>query len=191
MTHVSPNVGTGVAPWSPVLRRMKQWFTVAIKAVRMVARFVVGKMVVGASVLGVELQKATPSFAHVVGDDFWNPKLAHQSLLQRPRRQELNTLTSSLLMQLAACQRLHTQWGMAPALADDEHLRADVLSAQSIFGTAKLTLGVIACCNVLLEMSGAVRAEKADEMLSCGSKMSLSRALLSELQKVKVESPGT
>ena len=94
-------------------------------------------------------------------------------------------------MQLAACQRLRTQRGMVPALADDEHWRADVLSAQSIFGTAKLTLGVIACCNILLEMSGAVRVQKADEMLSRASTMPLPRALMSELQKVRVGASGT
>ena len=173
----------GAAPWLLVLRQMKQWFSLAVKAIRKVARYVVGKMVVAAASGAEALQRVTPPFAHIAGDGFWNPKLAKQHLLRWPSRVELNAHISQMFMQLAACQRLHTQWGMVPALTEDEDFRADILGAQSAFDAAKLAVAVIACANILLEMKGSARTEKADDMLTRAARMQLPRALVTELHK--------
>lgn len=158
----------GIAPavvWSEPTIGCGEWFAAAQAAAEQLSVYLVGKMVAALASLSRNLLEVTPPFNHIAGDQFFNARLARQQLLGWPRRGELNERSVALFRAMSAVSRLHTQWGLSPALGQDERFAEDLASAQRTFQSARTAICVIAAVNVVVELRDQEQVAGATDLL--------------------------
>jgi hypothetical protein len=149
---------TALPGLGPLLVGCVAWFEVAWDTTRHISRWFVLKYLGEVRAVAEQLAKATPSFEHIVGSEVLNLKLAKSNLLAWPSRPQLNKLVVSMYHCIHEASRLHSQWALAPPLAEDPTTKDDIATAEHLFAAGRKAILVIAGVNILLAHSGDHRS---------------------------------
>ena len=113
-----------------------------------------------------ETAKVTPQWEHVITDSKLHVALAKRSILQWKARASLNTKAVALNHSIVDFCRVHTTFGLAPKITEDEFLKGPMHSASIAFAKAKAAIEVTAILNVLYERTGSEQSRAASYLLS-------------------------
>ena len=169
--------------WVMPVTLCKKWLA-RVKAVTpALCKFFVLRSTEALSELSTEVQTCTPTYGHIVSDTTYHATLARKQILKWPSRETLNIKTVSLFNVLADLVRVHTSWALQPTIKEDVDCKEVVVSAHSVFDTAKAAITLVAALAVLMEVTGDDRVTKATNLLQA-KKDALPKTVIVELQKV-------
>lgn len=175
---------TTLSQWPLVLTiaDVRTWLHGFEEVLPVLSRHVVVSFAEDIGGLTAELSKATPRIEHVVSNTMYSPSLAAKHILGWPSRELMSQLCVAMSRSLSTAVRLQGAWDIQPALEEDSATKDTMALARSVFDTAKEALTVTAALNVLHELHGRARADKAASLLKT-KKTALPKSLWGPLEK--------
>ena len=168
--------------WKVPIQACREWFEGVRDVLPRLCKLVVSKCVDVSSDLALQVEKHTPSYAHIVNDDRCSLTLAKKHLLGWAFRDVLGEEVVHLFNLLSEIARLHAQWTLSPPLDCDEELKDAIAMSKSVFEIARAALAAIAAVNVLCEMTGKEKQHHR-ELLLQKTRGQLPKSLVNHLEK--------
>ena len=129
------------------------------------------------------MSKVTPTYSHIIGDEDVNLPLAKRYIFNYPAKETLNDLTLKLSAYMTEIGRLHTQWGLSPALDVDDITKDGIahLKGVYVYGAGRKVVSSIAALNIIFNLKDKDKPAQASFLLT-NAKDSMPGSLKKELQ---------
>lgn len=170
-------------PWRIPFHHMRGWLRMVFAFIKEVRGRLLAAAVNDMDGLASAVSKRTPKYDHFLNDKSMARSLVRKHLLQQGKvRTALATETVALFRSMSQVGKVSTMFGL-PDPRQDERFKLAMENADSVYGSAKSTLAVIAGCNLLLDVSGPNQVPEISAFLA-RSDWKLPKALRSELEQV-------
>ena len=144
-------------------------------------KFIIYQLIDEATPIADELSKVTPTYSHIIGDEDVNLPLAKRHIFNYPAKETLNNLTLKLSAYMTEIGRLHTQWGLSPALDVDDITKDGIAHLKGVYGAGRKVVSSIAALNIIFNLKDKDKPAQASFLLT-NAKDSMPGSLKKELQ---------
>jgi len=152
--------------WLFPVQEAGKWLDLFEVVVSALHRALLKQCAMDAESVAMEVSKVTPQYDHVITDDKVTMATARQHILGWPTKQQLGDGAVQLFNSLAYISKMHKAWNLTPDISHDPDVGETIVAAQTVFGTARRAVAVIAALRIVAELKGQEQRSEACSLLA-------------------------